>query len=94
MTKKNLVTIITDNRLVADTIAKVVGATHDKESHYLGNGYAVTWTNGTIIEATFKPAEKFVLSSGQDMRQMYAHLENPERSDPVRQVLIDPLKLF
>ena len=73
MTKKNLVTIITDNRLVADTIAKVVGATHDKESHYLGNGYAVTWTNGTIIEATFKPAEKFVLSSGQDMRQMYAH---------------------
>lgn len=73
MTKKNLVTIITDNRLVADTIAKAVGATHDKESHYLGNGYAVTWTNGTIIEATFKPGEKFVLASGQDMRQMYAH---------------------
>lgn len=73
MTKKNLVTIVTDNRLVADTIAKAVGATQDKESHYLGNGYAVTWTNGTIIEATFKPGEKFILASGQDMRQMYAH---------------------
>lgn len=73
MTKKNLVTIITDNRLVADTISKAVGATQDKESHYVGNGYAVTWTNGCIIEATFKPVEKFVLASGQDMRQMYAH---------------------
>lgn len=73
MTKKNLVTIITDNRLVADTIAKAVGATQDKENHYVGNGYAVTWTNGCIIEATFKPGEKFVLASGQDMRQMYAH---------------------
>ena len=73
MTKKNLVTIITDNRLVADTIAKAVGATKDNESHYLGNGYAVTWTGGNIIEATFKPGEKFVLASGQDMRQMYAH---------------------
>ena len=31
MTKKNLVTVITDNRLVADTIATAVGATqkHD-----------------------------------------------------------------
>lgn len=73
MTKKNLVTIVTDNRLVADTIAKAVGATQDKKSHYLGNGYAVTWTNGTIIEATFKPGEKFILASGQDKRQMYAH---------------------
>ena len=73
MAKKNLVTIITDNRLVADTIAKAVGATKDNESHYLGNGYAVTWTGGNIIEATFKPGEKFVLASGQDMRQMYAH---------------------
>lgn len=73
MTKKNLVTIITDNRLVADTIATAVGATNQLDNYYLGNGYAVTWTNGNIIEATFKPGEKFVLASGQDMRQMYAH---------------------
>lgn len=73
MTKKNLVTIITDNRLVADTIATAVGATKQFDNYYLGNGYAVTWTNGNIIEATFKPGEKFVLASGQDMRQMYAH---------------------
>lgn len=73
MTKKNLVTIVTDNRLVAETIARAVGATKEHDSYYHGNGYAVTWTNGCIIEATFKPGEKFVLASGQDMRQMYAH---------------------
>lgn len=73
MTKKNLVTIITDNRLVADTIATAVGATKQFDNYYFGNGFAVTWTNGCIIEATFKPGEKFVLASGQDMRQMYAH---------------------
>lgn len=73
MTRKNLVTIITDNRLVADTIATAVGATNQLDNYYFGNGYAVTWTNGNIIEATFKPGEKFVLASGQDMRQMYAH---------------------
>lgn len=73
MTKKNLVTIVTDNRLVAETIARAVGATQEHDSYYHGNGYAVTWTNGCIIEATFKPDEKFVLASGQDMRQMYAH---------------------
>lgn len=73
MTKKNLVTIITDNRLVADTIATAVGATRQFDNYYFGNGYTVTWTNGNIIEATFKPGEKFVLASGQDMRQMYAH---------------------
>ena len=73
MTKKNLVTVITDNRLVADTIATAVGATQKHDNFYLGNGYAVTWTNGNIIEATFKPGEKFVLASRQEMRQMYAH---------------------
>lgn len=72
MTKKNLVTIITDNRLVADTIATAIGATRQFDNYFIGNGYAVTWTNGNIIEATFKPGEKFVLASGQDMRQMYA----------------------
>lgn len=73
MTNKTLVTIVTDNRLVADTIATAVGATSKHDNYYIGNGYAVTWTNGSIIEATFKPGEKFVLASAQDMRQMYAH---------------------
>lgn len=73
MTKKNLVTIVTDNRLVADTIATAVGANNQLDNYYIGNGFAVTWTNGCIIEATFKPGEKFILASGQDMRQMYAH---------------------
>lgn len=73
MTKKNLVTIVTDNRLVADTIATAVGANNQLDNYYIGNGYAVTWTCGCIIEATFKPGEKFVIASGQNMRQMYAH---------------------
>ncbi len=73
MTNKTLVTIVTDNCLVADTIATAVGATSKHDNYYIGNGYAVIWTNGCIIEATFKPDEKFVLATGQDMRQMYAH---------------------
>lgn len=73
MTKKNLVTIVTDNRLVADTIATAVGANNQLDNYYHGNGFAVIWTGGCIIEATFKPGEKFVIASGQNMRQMYAH---------------------
>lgn len=46
MTKKNLVTIVTDNRLVSETIATAVGATYKHDNYYIGNGYAVTWTNG------------------------------------------------
>ena len=35
------------------------------------------------------------LSGNQIMyRNIVAQLENPERTDPVRQVLIDPVKLF
>lgn len=71
--KKNLTTIIADNRLMADTIAKAIGAREYHGSFYSGKGYAVTWTGGTIIEATFKPDEKFVLNSKQDLRQVYAH---------------------
>lgn len=73
MTNKNLVTIVTDNRLVADTIATAVGAYEQLDRYYYGNGYAVTWTNGCIIEATFKPDESFVIASKQEMRQMYGH---------------------
>lgn len=73
MKQKNLTTIVTGHQLTADTIAKALGANEKHEGYYLGNGYAVTWTNGNIIEATFKPGERFVIASGQDMRQMYAH---------------------
>lgn len=73
MTKKTLVTIVAANRLMAETIARAIGATSEHEGYYHGNGYAVTWTNGEIIEAEYKRGEKFVMNSGQDMRQMYAH---------------------
>lgn len=73
MTEKTLVTVVTSNRFMAETIARAIDANTYHEGYYHGNGYAVTWTNGTIIEATFKPGEKFVLASGQNMRQMYAH---------------------
>lgn len=73
MTTKKLTTVVADNRLMADTIAKAVGANQSHDGYYLGNGYAVTWTNGEVIEASFKPGEKFVLNSSQDMRLMYAH---------------------
>lgn len=73
MTKKTLVTVVTANRFMAETIARAIGATSELEGYYHRNGYAVTWTNGEIIEADYKHDEKFVMNSGQDMRQMYAH---------------------
>lgn len=73
MTKKTLVTVVAANRMMAETIARAIGATSEHEGYYHGNGYAVTWTNGEIIEAEYKRGEKFVMNSGQDMRQMYAH---------------------
>lgn len=73
MNKKSLVTVVTENRLMADTIARAIDANEVHDGFYYGNGYAVTWTNGEIIEAIFKSDEPFILSSNQDMRQMYAH---------------------
>lgn len=73
MTDKTLVTVVTANRLIAETIARAIDANTEHEGYYHGNGYAVTWTNGEIIEAEYKRGEKFVMNSGQDMRQMYAH---------------------
>lgn len=73
MTTKNLTTVITDHQLTADTIAKALGANEKHNGYYLGNGYAVTWTNGSVIEATFSPQEKFVLSSGMNPKHVYAH---------------------
>lgn len=73
MTKKTLVTVVTANRFMAETITRAIGATSELEGYYHGNGYAVTWTNGEIIESEYKHGEKFVMNSGQDMRQMYAH---------------------
>lgn len=73
MKQKNLTTIVTGHQLTADTIAKSLGANEKHEGYYLGNGYAVTWTNGSVIEATFKPDERFVLSTSMDPRLVYAH---------------------
>lgn len=73
MIHKNLTTIVAANHLMADTIAKAIGATSQHEGFYHGNGFAVTWTNGCIIEATYNNDESFVMSSTMDMRRMYAH---------------------
>lgn len=73
MTKNNLITVVTDHQFAADTIAKAIGANEKHDGYYLGNGYAVTWTGGHVIEATFKPEESFVLSTDMDCRLVFAH---------------------
>ena len=73
MKQKNLITVVTDHQLTADTIARAIGANEKHDGYYLGNGYAVTWTNGRVIEATFSPCESFVLSTTMDCRLVYAH---------------------
>lgn len=73
MKQRNLITVVTAHQLTADTIAKALGANEKHEGYYLGNSYAVTWTNGSVIEATFKPDESFVLSTTMDPRLVYAH---------------------
>lgn len=73
MKQRNLTTVVTGHQLTADTIAKALGANEKHEGYYLGNGYAVTWTNGSVIEATFKHDESFVLSTTMDPRLVYAH---------------------
>lgn len=73
MKQKNLITVVTDHQITADTIAKAIGANEKQEGYYLGNGYAVTWTNGQLVEATFSPQESFVLSTTMESRLAYAH---------------------
>lgn len=73
MKQKNLITVVTDHQITADTIAKAIGANEKHEGYYLGNGYAVTWTNGQLVEATFSPQESFVLSTTMESRLAYAH---------------------
>lgn len=73
MKQKNLITVVTDHQITADTIAKAIGANEKHEGYYLGNGYAVTWTNGQLVEATFSPQESFVLSTTMASRLAYAH---------------------
>ena len=73
MKQKNLITVVTDHQLTADTIARAIGANEKHNGYYLGNGYAVTWTNGAVIQSIYTPDESFVLSSSMDMRLMYAH---------------------
>jgi len=73
MKQKNLITVVADHQITADTIARAIGANERHEGYYLGNGYAVTWTNGQLVEATFSPQESFVLSTTMDSRLAYAH---------------------
>lgn len=73
MKQKNLITVVTDHQITADTIAKAIGANEKHEGYYLGNGYAVTWTNGQLVEATFSPNESFILSTTMESRLVYAH---------------------
>ncbi len=73
MKQKNLITVVTDHQITADTIARAIGANEKHEGYYLGNGYAVTWTNGQLVEAVFSPDENFVLSTTMDSRLVYAH---------------------
>lgn len=73
MKHKNLITVVTAHQLTADTIAKAIGANEKHDGYYLGNGYAVTWTGGQLIEAAFSPEESFVLSTNMDCRLVYAH---------------------
>ena len=73
MKQKNIITVVTDHQITADTIARAIGANEKHEGYYLGNGYAVTWTNGQLVEATFSPQESFVLSTTMESRLAYAH---------------------
>lgn len=73
MKHNNLTTVVTDNQLTADTIAKAIGANEKHDGYYLGNGFAVTWTNGRVVEANYLPDERFVLSTTMDCRLVYAH---------------------
>ena len=68
MKQKNIITVVTDHQITADTIARAIGANEKHEGYYLGNGYAVTWTNGQLVEATFSPKECFVLSTTMESR--------------------------
>lgn len=73
MKQKNLITVVTDHQITADTIARAIGANEKHEGYYFGSGYAVTWTNGQLVEATFSPQECFVLSTTMDSRLAFAH---------------------
>ncbi|MBD5304539.1 MAG: hypothetical protein HDS18_07295 [Bacteroides sp.] len=73
MKQKNIITVVTDHQLTADTIAKALGANSKCDGYYTGNGYAVTWTGGELVEATFSPDERFVLSTTLNPRHIFAH---------------------
>ena len=73
MQENKLTLVITETHLMADNIAQAIGANDCHDDYYLGNGYAVTWTNGMIVEDELKRSVKFVTSSIMDVRKFYAH---------------------
>ena len=45
-------TIIAEKPSVAREIARIVGATKREEGYFSGNGYAVTWAYGHLVQLT------------------------------------------
>lgn len=52
-----MITIIAEKRDVGRKIAQVVGATTDKRGWYEGNGYAVSWARGHLLEISVPEAD-------------------------------------
>lgn len=73
MKTEKIITIVADSHLMADNIARAIGATPAGEYHYAKEGYAVTWTNGSIVEASYNPKQPFILSDSMTPQQVYAH---------------------
>ncbi|WP_288350224.1 hypothetical protein [uncultured Duncaniella sp.] len=73
MKTEKIITIVADSHLMADNIARAIGATPAGEYHYAKEGYAVTWTNGSIVEASYNPKQPFILSDNMTPQQVYAH---------------------
>lgn len=73
MNTERIITIVADSHLMADNIARAIGATQASEHHYEKEGYAVTWTDGCIVDAAYDPKQPFIMSAGMTPQQVYAH---------------------
>lgn len=57
-----MITIIAEKPSVAKQISRVVGAMIKKKGYYGGNGYAVTWAYGHLVELLTQKHTESVLS--------------------------------
>lgn len=53
-------TIIAEKPSVAREIARIVGATKREEGYFSGNGYAVTWAYGHLVQLTMPEGVEIV----------------------------------